>query len=702
VIATNVFLRDLAVVLATAAVTTVVSQRLRLPVVVGYVVAGIIVGPHLTPQLITDTAAIHTFSELGVILLMFSIGLEFSLRRLGRLIPIVGPAAAVEVGLMFTLGYFAAKLLGWAPLEQLFTGAVLSISSTMIVGKAFEEHRPPRRLEDLVLGVLVMEDLVAILLLVFLTAQATGASAGAGVVGTVGRLLGFLVLLLAGGMLVVPRAMRAVVALKRNETILVASVGLAFLFAELASLAGYSVALGAFLAGALVRESGTAHRVVDLLTPVRDMFAAIFFVAVGMQVDLVAGLQAWPAVLLLVVVVFVGKTFGVSLGGFLAGFGVRTSVRGGMTLAQIGEFSFVIAGLGVTTGAVTGPLYAVAVMVSVVTVLLTPTMMRLADPISATFDRKLPKPVQTFVTLYDSWIELARKGTGRKPVWEGIRRPLRWMFLDAVVIAVLIIGTTQLRPGIRQRMAGLVPAEWADVVMVMVSVALALPFAIGLLASARRTAFLLAEAAMPRATRGVDQARAPRGVLAATIQITIVLVLGLPLIAVTQPFLSAWPMAIVVVSLLLLLTIGFWRSASDLQGHVRAGAELIVDVIARQGKDKDEHSLEMVQELLPGLGTIIPFHVEPMCAGVGLSLGELNLRGLTGVTVVALIRGTQRMVFPKANEVIQEGDVLALTGSHESIAAAHRLLMGVEHAVAGGRDDSADPTRQMGLGTAAE
>jgi CPA2 family monovalent cation:H+ antiporter-2 len=691
VIIANVFLRDLAVVLATAAVTTVVSQRLRLPVVVGYVVAGILVGPHLTPQIVTDTAAIQTLSELGVILLMFSIGLEFSLRRLGRLIPIVGPAAAVEVGLMFALGWFSAKLLGWSPVEQLFTGAVISISSTMIVAKAFEDHRPTRRLEDLVLGVLVMEDLVAILLLVFLTAQATGAAAEAGVVGTVGRLLGFLLLLLAGGMLLVPRAMRAVVALRRNETIVVASVGLAFLFAELAVMAGYSVALGAFIAGALVRESGTAHRVVDLLIPVRDIFAAIFFVAVGMQVDIMAGLQAWPAVLLLVTVVMVGKTLGVSLGGFLAGFGVRPSVQGGMTLAQIGEFSFVIASLGITTGAVTGPLYPVAVMVSVITVLLTPTMMRLADPISATFDRKLPKPVQTFVTLYDSWIELARKGTGRKPAWEAVRRPLRWMFLDAVVIALLIIGTTQLRPRLRDLLAGIGP-QWVDVVLVALSVGLALPFGIGLIASARKVAVLMAEAAMPRVTRGVDQARAPRGVLTAAFQIAIVLVLGLPLIAVTQPFLSAWPATIVVGSFLLLLTVAFWRSAADLQGHIRAGAELIVDVIARQGKDKDEHSLEMVQEMLPGLGTIVPFHVEATCAGVGQSLGELNLRGLTGVTVVALIRGTHRKVFPKADEVIQEGDVLALTGGHESIAAAHRMLMGIEHAVA------ADTARQVELG----
>jgi len=683
VIAADVFLRDLAVVLATAAVTSVVSQRFRLPVVVGYIVAGLLVGPYLTPQLVKDASAIETISQLGVVLLMFSIGMEFSVRRLVRLVPVLGPAAAIEIALMFALGYFAAQLVGWSPQEGLFAGAIVCVSSTMIVAKTFEERRPARRLMDLVFGLTVMEDLAGILFIVFLTAQATGAASEGNLLATAGRVLGFLALLLVGGMLVVPRAMRAVVALKRNETTLVASVGLAFVFAELAVLAGFSLALGAFLAGALVRESGTAHRVVDLLTPVRDMFAAIFFVAVGMQVDVLAGLRAWPAVLVFVALVVLGRTVGVSLGGFLAGFGVRTSVQAGMILAQIGEFGFILATIGVATGAVTGPLFPVAVMVSVITVLMNSTMMRLADPISATIDRKLPKPVQTFVTLYDSWIELARKGGGRKPVWHAIRRPLRWMVVDAVVIAALIIGTTQLRPGIREQLAALGARSWVDAGMVAVSVALALPFAIGLIASARKVAGLLAEAAMPRASRGVDQARAPRGVLTATIQIAIVLVLGLPLIAVTQPFLSAWPATIVVGSVLLLLTVGFWRSASDLQGHVRAGAELIVDVIARQGVDKDEHSLEMVQEMLPGLGTIVPFHVEPKCASVGLSLGDLNLRGLTGVTVVAVIRGTQRMVFPKADEVIQEGDVLALTGSHESIAAAHRLLMGIEHAVAG-------------------
>jgi CPA2 family monovalent cation:H+ antiporter-2 len=192
--------------------------------------------------------------------------------------------------------------------------------------------------------------------------------------------------------------------------------------------------------------------------------------------------------------------------------------------------------------------------------------------------------------------------------------------------------------------------------------------------SARRVAFRFAEAAMPKAQRGVDAAHAPRGALVVAIHFATVLVLGLPLLAITQPFLSAWPAAAVIGGFIFLLTFSFWRSARDLQGHALAGAELIVDVIARQGVDKDEHAIETVQGMLPGMGTIVPFKVEMDSNAIGHSLGDLNLRGLTGVSVVAISRNGQRLVFPKADEVLQAGDVLALTGSHDAVFAAHKLL----------------------------
>lgn len=670
------FLRDLAVVMVVAAFTTVICQRLRLPVVVGYIVAGIITGPGTPPALVTDTRWISTLAELGVVLLMYVIGLEFSLRRLARLLPITGPAAAVETSLMVALGFMGARLAGWDGRASLFAGAVVAISSTMIVAKAFEERRPPRRLEDMVFGLLIVEDLVAILLLVALTAVGTGhALQGGAALLELLKLVGFLAILLAAGMLTIPRAVRSVVALKKEETTLVAAVGIAFLFALLAEASGYSVALGAFLAGALVRESGVAHRIVDLVRPVRDIFAAIFFVAVGMMVDPSTLMRAPGLVLGFTVLVLGGKLLGVTLGGFLSGFGLRTAVQAGMTMAQIGEFSFVIAGVGLATQAAPATLYQVAVAVSVITALLTPLLMRLADPLSATIDRTLPKPVQTVVSLYESWVELIRRRTKTEGTWHAIRRPLRWLILDAVVLVAIALVVSQLRvPLSAWLIAAGMPARWGMVGLFVAGLLVSAPFAYGLVTSARRVAVRFADAAMPRGKRGVDQAHAPRGALVIAIQFATVIVLGLPLLAVTQPFLSAWPAAAVIGGFIFLLTFAFWKSARDLQGHALAGAELIVDVISRQGKDKDEHAIETVQEMLPGMGTIVPFKVEPGSSAAGHTLGELNLRGLTGVSVVAISRNGQRLVFPKADEILREGDVLALTGSHEAVFQAHRLL----------------------------
>jgi CPA2 family monovalent cation:H+ antiporter-2 len=669
------FLRDLAIILAVAAATTVLSQRLRLPVIVGYILAGVVVGPETPIRMVTDVVGIRTLSELGLVLLLYSLGLEFSLRRLVRLLPVVGPAAALEVGLMLGLGYGLGRVVGWTPIESLFVGAVMAISSTMVIAKNFADTRPPRRLQDLVLGVTIVEDLLGLLVLVLLAAAATGhVDGGPGLVPLL-ELFGFLVLLLAGGMLLVPRAIRAVVRIGRPEVTLVAAVAVAFLYALLAELAGYSIAVGAFVGGALVRESGAAHQIIELIRPVRDMFAAIFFVTVGMLFNPVQAVEAWPIVLAVTVLVVFGNIFSVSVGGFFAGFGVRTSVQAGMTMAHIGEFAFVVVSVGLAASAAPPVLHAVAVSVAVITIGLSPVLVRLAAPVSAVIDRKLPRPVQTFVTLYGSWVELARRRTGESTTWRRIRGPLRWMVLDLAILAAIFVSTTVFQRPLLEVVRGLgVPERIGMAVLVGASLALALPFGVGLVTSSRRAATRLAEAAMPPVSRGVDQALAPRRALAITLQAAIVVLLGIPFVLVTQPLLSAWPATVALGGLLMLLAVSFWRSARNLEGHARAGAELIVDVLARQGRDKDEHDLDVVAELLPGLGTIHPFRVAPGAAVAGRSLGELNLRGLTGVTVVGLCRGENRQVFPEAHEVLQAGDLLALTGSHEALAAAERLL----------------------------
>ncbi len=255
--ATHAFLTALTMVLGVAAVTTILFQRLRQPVVLGYLLAGLIIGPHVPIPLVADPEIVETLSELGVILLMFSLGLEFRLRTLLRMAPTAGVTAFVQCSLMVWLGFLTGRLFGWTPIESLFAGAVIAISSTTIIAKAFDEQKICGRLREIVVGILIVEDLIAILLMAVLTAIATGNRLSAGsLAATVGRLAAFLVGLLVVGLLTVPRAVRAVVRLDRPETTVIASVGICFGIALLARAFGYSVALGAFIAGSLVAESG--------------------------------------------------------------------------------------------------------------------------------------------------------------------------------------------------------------------------------------------------------------------------------------------------------------------------------------------------------------------------------------------------------------------------------------------------------------
>ena len=275
------FLTTLALVLCVAAVTTVIFQRLRLPVVFGYLLAGMIVGPHIPiPLHVEDAEAIKTLSEIGVILLMFGLGLEFSLRKLIAVGGISALIALAETSAMIWIGYSIGQAFGWTTVESIFTGAIIAISSTTIIIKAFAEQGVKGKVAQIVFGILIIEDLIAIFLLAMLTTVGTGQDLTPGEVAAIaGRLVTFLVGLITVGLLILPRLVRYLVKLNRPETITVASVGISFAAAWLALSFGYSVALGAFIAGSLVAESGEEKTVEHLIAPVRDIFAAIFFIA---------------------------------------------------------------------------------------------------------------------------------------------------------------------------------------------------------------------------------------------------------------------------------------------------------------------------------------------------------------------------------------------------------------------------------------
>src|SRR5712664_533294 len=366
----NVFLTNLAMVLCVAAVTTVVFQRLKQPVVLGYILAGLLVGPHVPFPLVADSDTIHGLSELGVILLLFTIGLEFTIERLRRVGASAGIIAVVEITVMILLGDAAGRMFGWSARESLYAGAMVAISSTTIIAKAFSELRIGGRLRELVLAVLIVEDLIAILLLAALTTISAG-SLSASQLGMAAARLGlFLAVVVGAGLLVIPRLVRGILRLDRPETTTVACIGI--------------------------------------------LFAAVFFVSVGMLIDPALVRANWLPILVLSAVVIGGRIIGVSIPAFLTGAGVRTSIAASMSLAQIGEFSFIIAYLGTSTGAVRDFLYPVAVSVSALTTLTTPWMIRAAGPVAAWVDRKLPHALQTFVALYGSWIDGLRSPGPRR------------------------------------------------------------------------------------------------------------------------------------------------------------------------------------------------------------------------------------------------------------------------------------------------
>ena len=404
------FLQTLTVVLCAAAVTTVLFHRFRQPVLLGYLLAGMLVGPHVATPFQADVSVVQTLAELGVILLMFSLGIEFNLQKLLRVGATAGFITVIQCSLMVWLGYVAGQLLGWTKVESLTAGAVIAISSTTIIVKAFEELRIKGEFTHIVFGILIVEDLIAIVLISILTTLSAGQELGAAELATTAwQLTAFLVLMVAVGLLTVPRLTRAIVNLQRAETTIVASIGIAFGFAYLAAYFGYSVALGAFIAGGLVAESGVGKSVEEQVLPIRDLFVAIFFVSVGMLIDPADVVGNVPLVFLFLALVVVGKVLAVSIGAFLTGQSVQTSLKTGISLARIGEFSFIIASIGAATDDTHKLLYTIAVAVSGITTLLTPWLIQAADPAAAYVDRKLPRSLQTFVALYGAWLEHLRR-----------------------------------------------------------------------------------------------------------------------------------------------------------------------------------------------------------------------------------------------------------------------------------------------------
>ncbi len=657
---------ELVIVLGVAALVTVVFQALRLPVVLGYVLAGLLIGPNVPLPLVANAHLVHTLSELGVILLLFTVGLELRLSAIARVGLPAAMTALFEVGLVIALGTLAARLLGFGG-DAIFVGACMGISSTMLVAKAFEDLGWKGGFTEIVFGILVFEDLIAIILLVILGGIASGAGLDAwGVVTTIAKLAGFLALLLAGGLLVVPRVVRYIHAKVHKETLVITALALCFGSAAGAHAAGYSVALGAFVAGVLIAESGHGHEVYALVQPIRDVFAMVFFVSIGMIIQPGALASEWLAILVMTMVVLGGKVVGVTMGVFLSGHGVTPAMRAGLSLAQVGELSFVIAALVPNSTRV----LAIAVGVACITTMTSPIFVRRSEAFAGWVAARLPERIGTFLSFYDSWFARLRARTGNK-TWIRVRRSVMVLVLDVGVLVAIVIAASTVGTQLLARVG--LEGTVARIILVVLAGGLAAPFAIS---SVRRVGLIARRLAAEVIPIGepVDLGRAPRRVLIVTFEVGIAMAVALPLVALVQPFLPASPLLIVIVGFVLIVLMR--RSIADFDGHVRAGSELVLELLAHP-ELPGAVPIAQVESILPGFGGMSSVTVTADSHAVGRSLAELNLRAKTGATVLAINRGDGGMAHPSPTEPLQAGDVLALAGAEDSIAAVRDLLAGI-------------------------
>ena len=374
---------DLALILVTAGVTTVIFKWLKQPVVLGYIIAGFLIGPNFEWfPVVNDHTSVETWSEIGMVFMLFGIGLEFSFKKLKKVGGTVGITALTELVTMCVVGFSLGKLLGWSQMDSIFLGAMLSISSTTIIAKAFDDMKLHReKFSGNVIGELVVEDLEAVLLMVILSTLAVSKTFdGMQLVTSMLKLGFFLLIWFIGGIFLVPTVLRWARKFMTEETLTVFSVGLCFLMVVLANLAGFSSALGAFIMGSILAETIEAEMIHKVTTPIKNLFGAVFFVSVGMMVDPQVLVNYWWQILVVTLVLILFKPLSNVGGRLLAGLGLKQSIQGGFCFCQIGEFSFIIASLGLSYGVIDEFLYPIIVSVSIITTFLTPYFIKAANP----------------------------------------------------------------------------------------------------------------------------------------------------------------------------------------------------------------------------------------------------------------------------------------------------------------------------------
>jgi CPA2 family monovalent cation:H+ antiporter-2 len=644
---------DLGFILITAAVVTLLFRRLNQPVVLGYLIAGFLVGPNI-PFLptVSDPESVKVWAEIGVIFLLFSLGLEFSFKKLAHVGKSASITALFEVVSMVGIGFLTGLALGWSNMDSLFLGGILSISSTTIIVRAFDElGLKGKRFVSLVFGVLIVEDLVAILLLVLLsTVAVTQTLSGVELLSSTLKLGFFLLLWFLIGIYLLPPFLTMVRSLLTDETALVVALGLCLLMVIIATKVGFSPALGAFVMGSLLAETRDAKRIEHLVAPVRDLFAAVFFVSVGMMIDVGVLLQYGPEILLISTVTIVGKFLSSAVGALVSGRNLKDSVAAGLSLAQIGEFSFIIATLGLTLKVTSDFLYPIAVAVSAITTFSTPYLIRSADPLFKWLRVRLPAPVMNMIDRYQVAANQEGKQTFIKLIW--LAHGPRTLFSAIITIAIGLSLNKFLQPIALQQFG---ESTWLTVGFAISALLLAAPFLWAVVLGRASLELSNEETARLEKLRpGLMIART----LGAFLLITFLINLFVPSGAVIGLVASLAMIGLALVA----------KFAAPVYAHFE---NRFVENLA----DKDRVDIGSLRPLLtPWDASLSELVVSPNSEFVGRTLLDSKVKERFGVMVSLIERGSKRILAPNRNHVLMPFDRLFVIGNDEQLQDARRVI----------------------------
>lgn len=663
---------DLALILMAGVGVTLVFRKIKQPLVLGYIIAGFIVGPHFDfLPTVVDEKNIDTWAEIGVIFLLFGLGLEFSFKKLMHVGGAASITAFVEIIFISVAGYTVGKWMGWSTMDSMFLGGMLASSSTTIIIRAFDElNVKTKRFAQIVFGVLVVEDIVVILLMVLLsTIAVTQQFEGGEIVYTILKLLFFLVVWFLGGIFLLPTFLKKIKPLLDEEALLILSLGMCFGMVVLATKVGFSAELGAFIMGSIMAETTSAEKVEHVTKPVKNLFGAIFFISVGMMIDPQAFIDYGIPVVVVTLLTLFGKLISTTCGALISGQPLKQSVQVGMSMAQIGEFAFIVATLGLSLGVISDFLFPVAVGASVITTFTTPYLIKVSEPTYRFLEKIIPEKWLQVLNRYSSGTTNIQADSD----WTVLLKSYATIVFTNLIIllAIFLLSIVYLQPFLSEKLNN---GVLSDSVTLIVTVILASPFLWAMIAKRPGN--------MAYKELWLDK-RYNRGPLV-FVEVTRI-ILGILLIGffVLQMF-SFWTAVLVVLPLVFISQFIFSKRIQKF--YQRIEGRFISNLNEREmtEKSKPENILRRKNEdfqtdLMPWDAHIVEMEVFPEVDYAGKPLKELGWRENLGINIVYIKRGEKLIHIPGPNNRLFPADNVGIIATDEQLQKFKPIFNSKKH-----------------------